>query len=317
MAPSTPHVVVQPGLPPGSSTGSLRPPLRLIAVLLCLAFRSSLPAQGSLPEAPSTLLLRDSFSPANAAGSLGLAGPQTTSPTRGRRCKPAVSTESPEANASAAVPYSGGQSCPQENPIQSVVTRPVTPLSPTGKAELAARDIDDPFNLITIAGYSGIAIASNAHSAFGPGFTGWGRLTGYSLLEDAQGEFVGTFLIPSIVREDPRYHRLPEAPFKRRLLHAIAHTYVSQHDDGTPMINYATLINYPVSAELANLYVPGIQDNAPDTVRRIAIGIAPDPAGTLVAEFLPDVARHIHVHIIFVQEIVNKVVTGGTAPNVQ
>lgn len=119
------------------------------------------------------------------------------------------------------------------------------------------------------------------------------------------------------MHEDPRYHRLPGAPFRQRVVHALAHTYVSQHDDGTRMINFATLINYPVSAELANLYVPGIQDNAPDTARRIAIGIASDPAGTLVAEFLPDVARHIHVHIIFVQEILNKVVTGGTAPNVQ
>lgn len=133
-----------------------------------------------------------------------------------------------------------------------------------GKAQLAVRDFNDPFNLITIAGYSGIAIASNAHSAFGPGFDGWGRLTGYSLLEDAQGEFVGTFLIPSLVHEDPRYHRMPEAPFKRRILHAIAHTYVSQHDDGKRMVNYATLLNYPISAELANLYVPGIQVSAPE-----------------------------------------------------
>ena len=201
--------------------------------------------------------------------------------------------------------------------MQSVVSRPVTPLTPKGKALLAIRDFDDPFNFITIAGYSGIAVASNAHSAFGPGFAGWGRLTGYSLLEDAQGEFVGTFAIPSLVHEDPRYHRMPQAPFQRRMLHAIAHTYVSRHDDGTPMVNYATLLNYPISAELANLYVPGIQDNAPDTARRIGIGLASDPAGTLVAEFLPDVARHIHVHIIFVQEILNQVITGGTAPNVQ
>lgn len=201
--------------------------------------------------------------------------------------------------------------------MQAVVTRPVRSLTPMGKGLLAVRDLDDPFNLITIAGYSGVAIALNPHSAFGPGLTGWGRLTGYSLIEDAQGEFVGTFLIPSLVHEDPRYHRMPNAPFKRRVLHALAHTWISQHDDGTPMPNYATLINYPASAELANLYVPGSQVNAPDTARRVAIGLATDPSGTLVAEFLPDLARHIHVHAIFLQEILNKVVTGGTAPNVQ
>ena len=201
--------------------------------------------------------------------------------------------------------------------MQSVVTHPVRPLTMRGKALLAVRDFDDPFNFITIAGYSGISIAANPHSAFGPGFTGWGRLTGYSLVEDAQGEFTGTFLIPSLLHQDPRYHRMPEASMGRRLLHAVAHTYVSQHDDGSPMPNYATLINYPLSAEIANLYVPGIQTNAAATARRVGIGIATDPSGTVVAEFLPDFARHIHVHIILVQEIVNQVVSGGTAPNVQ
>ncbi len=104
---------------------------------------------------------------------------------------------------------------------------------------------------------------------------------------------------------------------KRRLLHAVGHTFVSAHDDGSPMPNYSTLLTYPISAELANLYVPGTETNAPSTARRVAIGLATDPTGTLVAEFLPDVARHIHVHVIFLQEILNRVVTGGTSPNVQ
>ena len=171
-------------------SGSL---LRAVAALLCLTgATTTVSAQQSLPEAPSALL----WSMAAPASGLANASPaQTTSPTRGRRCSRSRRTESPEADASAeALPPDAGP-CVVENPIQSVVTRPVTPLTPMGKAQLAVRDFDDPFNFITIAGYSGLAVASNAHSAFGPGFAGWGRLTGYSLLEDAQGEFVGTFLV--------------------------------------------------------------------------------------------------------------------------
>ena len=144
-------------------------------------------------------------------------------------------------------------------------------------------------------------------SAYGPGLKGFGRLTGYSLLGDAQGNFFGVYAIPTLAHEDPRYHRMPGRPVKMRILHALAHTIISQHDDGTLMPNYGTLLTYPISAELSNLYVPGIGSNGPSTVKRIALGYATDPSSALIAEFLPDFAKRIHVHIVFVQQILLQV----------
>jgi len=206
--------------------------------------------------------------------------------------------------------------CPRENPIQLIVTsKNVRPLTSKEKGLLAIRDFVDPFNFATIAAYSAGAIAANAHSPYGPGFAGFGRLTGYGLAADARGEFFETYAIPSLLHQDPRYHRMPDASFKRRVWHAIEHTYVSQHDDGRPMPNYATLLSYPISGEISDLYVPGIQTDLRSTGKRVAIGIATDPAGALVAEFLPDVAKRIHIHIVFVQEILNRMVVG--APGTQ
>ena len=192
-------------------------------------------------------------------------------------------------------------------------SKSATPLTSKDKGRLAVRDVVDPFNLLFVAGYSSIAIAANAHSAYGPGFKGFGKLFGYSMLLNAQGEFFGTYLIPSIVHQDPRYHRMRDASVSRRVLHALAHTVVTSHDDGAAMPNYATLLTYPISAELANLYVPGIQTDGASTARRIAIGLATDPAGSLVAEFLPDIAKRIRIRVVFVQEILNQVIVG--APN--
>lgn len=201
--------------------------------------------------------------------------------------------------------------CERQDPLQFIVEPgPVAPLTPTQKAVLAGRGVINPFNLLTIAAFSGISVAANAHSAYGPGFHGWGLLMGYSLVEDIQGETTGTFLLPVAFHEDPRYHRLPGQPFTHRLLHALGHTVLSQGDDGHIMPNYATLINYPLSAEISNLYVPGIATNGPSTVKRIALGYATDPVGAIVAEFLPDVARRVHIHIIFAQQILNQIATG-------
>jgi len=197
-----------------------------------------------------------------------------------------------------------------EDPLQMIVTTgKVVPLTGTQKAVLAGRNVIDPFNLITITGYSSIYVAANSHSAYGPGFKGFGRLTGYSLLEDTQGEFFGVFLIPTLAHEDPRYHRDPGRRVSIRILHALAHTAVTQHDDGTLMPNYATLLTYPISAELSNLYVPGIGTNGRATADRILLGYATDPAGALVAEFLPDVAKRIHIRVVFVQQILNNIAT--------
>jgi hypothetical protein len=184
------------------------------------------------------------------------------------------------------------------------------PLSSSQKGLLAVRDVVDPFNLVVVASEAGAGVGINSHSAYGPGLKGFGRLAGYDLLQDAQGEFFGTYLIPSLTHEDPRYRRMQHASVPRRILHALERTVVAQHDDGRYMPNYATLLTYPISAELSNLYVPGVQGNARATARRIGIGLATDPAGNLIAEFLPDLARRIHVRSIFIQQIVNQMASG-------
>ncbi len=201
-----------------------------------------------------------------------------------------------------------------EDQLQLIVeTGYVKPLSDTEKGVLAIRSVTDPFNLLTIAGFSAVLIAADAHTVYGPGFAGWGRLSGYSLAEDIQGTFTGVYLIPVLTHEDPRYHRMPQATIRRRFAHALIHTFVSQHDDGSLMPNYATLINYPLSAEISNLYVPDIGTNASATARRVLVGYATDPIGPLVAEFLPDVAKRIHIHVIFAQQILNAIALGSGA----
>jgi hypothetical protein len=185
-------------------------------------------------------------------------------------------------------------------------TTPV-PLTPTEKGYLAVHDFVDPGNLATIANTSAFTIGMNSHTAYGPGWRGFGRNVGDSLLQDATGEFFSTFLIASLAREDPHYYRMPHASIPRRILHAISRTIIAQSDRGTPIPNFDTLLTYPISAEIANLYVPGVHGNGPSTVARIMTGYATDPIDNLITEFLPDVARRIHIRVIFVQRILNQV----------
>jgi len=190
----------------------------------------------------------------------------------------------------------------------------VKPMTPQEKAWLAARNVMDPFNSLTILGTSAIAVGSNAESAYGPGMKGWGRYVGVSYTQDITGEFFGTFLIPTIVQQDPHYHRMPNASIPHRIFHAISQVLWTQGDNGKGMLNYADLVGFAIDDEIDNLYVPGRQTNAPASAERYGIDIATAPIENFVTEFVPDVARHIHVRVVLIQRIINHVATGGSGP---
>jgi hypothetical protein len=190
------------------------------------------------------------------------------------------------------------------------------PLTPRDKAWLAARNVVDPFNLITIGGDAGIAIGSDSHSAYGPGMPGFARYVGVSSTQDMIGEFFGTFALPSLAHQDPHYHRMPQARIPRRAWHAIAQVFWTQSDSGRMMPNYANLVGFGIDDVLSNLFVPGRETNGRASAERWGIGLATAPIGNVVSEFLPDIASHIHVQIVIVQRIINQVArteSGNTA----
>jgi hypothetical protein len=202
--------------------------------------------------------------------------------------------------------------CPIYMPIVNWYARfttgpKVKPLTPKEKAWLAVRNLIDPFNAITILGTSAIGIASDSHSPYGPGFPGFGKSVGVAYTQDMTGEFFGTFLIPSIVHQDPHYHREPTESIKHRIGHAILQVVWTQGDNGKGMVNYANLVGFAVDDEVSNLYVPGRATRATASAQRYGIGLALAPTDNFITEFVPDLASRIHVHAVFVQRIIDQV----------
>ena len=187
----------------------------------------------------------------------------------------------------------------------------VKPLTPREKARLAARNLLDPFNAATIGGSAAISVGSDPHSPYGPGIPGFVRYVGVSYSEDTTSEFFGTFLIPSVLHMDPHYHRMPHATIPRRILNAIVQVGWVKSDSGKGMPNFSSILGAPIDAEIADLYVPGIQTDLPATAARVVTGWGLAPTDNFVTEFLPDVARRLHVRIVFVQQIINQVARTG------
>jgi hypothetical protein len=194
------------------------------------------------------------------------------------------------------------------DPFARFISEPgAAPLTRKHKAALALNNIIDPFNAVTILGTAAISVGSDSHSPYGPGLKGFSKNVGVAYTQDITGEFLGTFLIPSIAHQDPRYFRMPRASIPRRVLNAILQVYWSRSDGGKGMPNYAAFVGSAINAEIMNLYVPGIQTDLDATAQRYVTGLATAPIDNFITEFLPDVASHIHVRVVLVQRIINQV----------
>ena len=175
------------------------------------------------------------------------------------------------------------------------------------KLRIAASNVVDPFNLITIGATAAITIGSDPHTEYGPGMKGWAKNSATLLTEDMTGAFFVTYLVPSLVRQDPRYYRMPNASIPRRIVNVIVQPIWTRGDSGNHMLNYGNLIGIPATITLANVYVPGRKQGVGPTAESSAIAIASSPIDNLITEFLPDVAKHIKIRIVLIQRIVNHV----------
>ncbi|MGC2402457.1 MAG: hypothetical protein WA510_21865 [Acidobacteriaceae bacterium] len=207
--------------------------------------------------------------------------------------------------------------CRSTVPIFSRFLNSATPLPLTAKQKfiLAVRNVSDPSNLATIGGLSAITIAADSHTADGPGFRGFGKNAAVSLTQDMTGEFFSTFLIPSLVHQDPHYHRMPNLSLGHRIAHVLDAVVIAQSDEGVPMFNYATVVGTICTNSLGNVYVPGRKHSFGASASRISISLATDPIGNAITEFVPDLARHVNIQVVLVQRIINRVAIaeGGAA----
>ncbi len=267
------------------------------------------PSPSSVPDAPQPAKAAASLQPAgpcqvrNAGGNVGSIGSAEALYHAGFGDVDAHLTNQP---------FRMSVPCPLYVPIVNWYTRfldgpKVKPLTPKEKAWLAVRNVIDPFNAITILGTSGISVAADSHSPDGPGFPGFARSVGVSYTQDITGEFFDTFLIPSIVHQDPHYHREPTESIKHRIGHAILQVVWTQGDNSKGMINYANLVGFAIDDEVSNLYVPGRATRLSASAQRYAIGLSLAPTDNFITEFVPDIASHIHVQVVFVQRIINQV----------
>jgi hypothetical protein len=160
-------------------------------------------------------------------------------------------------------------------------------LSPRQKFELAWKMVIDPVTLLMVGGAAGVEQAQNHFSGYGQGAQGYGKRFGANYADTVVGTFVGGAVLPSLLKQDPRYFYKGTGSKPSRFAYAVASVFICKGDNGRWQPNYSNVGGSLAAGGISNLYYPEANRNGPGlTFENAAIGLGAAAASNVLQEFI-------------------------------
>ena len=129
------------------------------------------------------------------------------------------------------------------------------PLTTRLKFHLALKTSTDIVSVLGVGALAGINQAGDTPN-YGQGAKGYGERLGAVTADGFSDIMIGGAILPSILRQDPRYYYKGTGTNKSRILHAISSPFVCKGDNGRLQPNYSSIGGDLSSSALSNLYYP-------------------------------------------------------------
>jgi len=161
------------------------------------------------------------------------------------------------------------------------------PLNSKQKFHLAWRTMIDPFTFGIDMAEAGVQQANNDYSGFGQGVEGYAKRFGAAYGTDFTGTMIGGAILPSLLKQDPRYYYKGVGTVRSRTLYAIAMSVICKSDKGNWQPNYSSILGSLAAGGISNLYYPDEDRNdATLTFQNLAIGTAISAVQNIFQEFV-------------------------------
>jgi hypothetical protein len=168
-------------------------------------------------------------------------------------------------------------------------------LSTGEKFELFLSKSVSPPQLLGSLVFAGISQARDSLPGYGQGFDGYGKRLGSSLASGASSHFFGTFLLPGMLHEDPRYFVRMRGSFRVRAEYAVSRVLVTRTDAGQGAFNWGGTMGPLLAEGLANVYLPNSERTARKTFERYGIRIGFGALNNLVKEYWPTIFKSLGI----------------------
>ena len=161
------------------------------------------------------------------------------------------------------------------------------PLTPQQKFKLAFRTVIDPFTFVSVGGSAGIQQWQNHFKGYGQGAQGYAKRFGAGYGDTLTGTFIGGAILPSLLKQDPRYFYKGTGSVPSRFLYAIANAFICKGDNRRWQVNYSSMLGSLAAGGISNLYYPAEDRNgAALTFENAALGIGGTAISNLFQEFI-------------------------------
>ena len=160
------------------------------------------------------------------------------------------------------------------------------PLTPKQKFELALKATIDPVNFGLVGGSALLQQATDSWGGYGQGMQGYAKRYGAAYADLITSTFIGNAILPSILKQDPRYFYKGTGSKRSRILYALANAVICKGDNGRWQANYSGILGGIASGGISNLYYPAGDRGVELTFENAAIGLGTTAAANILQEFV-------------------------------
>jgi hypothetical protein len=160
------------------------------------------------------------------------------------------------------------------------------PLTSKRKFDLALKSSVDPVTFLLTGVWAGAQQANNTFSGYGQGAQGYAKRYAANYSDGFIGTMLGGAILPSLLKQDPRYFYKGTGTIRSRVLYASAMSVMCKGDNGHWQVNYSGLLGGLAAGGISNLYYPASDRNGVTlTFENALLSIAGDAAQNFFQEF--------------------------------
>lgn len=130
------------------------------------------------------------------------------------------------------------------------------PLTARQKFQLAWQTAVDPVSFGSAGLFAGIDQASNALPGYGQGAQGYAKRFAAMYSDTFVGTMIGSAILPSLLRQDPRYFVKETGSKRSRIWYAVYNSVMCKGDSGRWQVNYSGLLGGMAAGGVSQLYYP-------------------------------------------------------------
>ena len=160
------------------------------------------------------------------------------------------------------------------------------PLTSKQKFGLAWKTTIDPVSFGVVGVIAGVQQWQNNFSEYGQGAQGYGKRYGAAYADFVSGTFMGGAVLPSLLKQDPRYFYKGTGTVKDRVLYALSMAVMCKGDNGKWQFNYSAIGGSLIAGGISNAYYPDKDRGAALVFENTLIGIGENAATNLLQEFV-------------------------------